>query len=137
MVKERTVEHAGRLFIAAVLFEALEIGNRPFVFPVVDNADFGRRVRADDFIELCQILAESCHFTEHTRVFAALMVDHCAVEFFGSTARFAPLEILNGVRTMRHRLQGGKPVHSRTFHLVNLCPVDTARRAFHEHKRTA
>ena len=137
MIEKAAVKIFCRFIIFAVVFETLKIGYGPFVFPIVDNADFGRCIRPDDLIQFCKILAKLRYFTEYARVFTAFAVNDCAVEFFGSAARFAPLEILNGVRAVRHRLQGGKPVHSRTLHLVDVCPVDTARCAFHEHKRTA
>lgn len=137
LTKESTIKVTDGFLVFPFAFKTLKIGNRPLVFPIVDNADLGRRIRSDDFIELRQILAKRRHLTEHTCIFASLVVNYRAMKFFGSAARFAPLEILNGVRAMRHRLQRGKPVHTRTLHLVDICPVDAARRAFHEHKRTA
>ncbi|MMZ62789.1 hypothetical protein D1872_250100 [compost metagenome] len=57
------------------------------------------------------------------------------VKFLAGAAAFAPLKILDRIRSMSHRLQGGELMHPRLFQFRYALPIGHTGRAFHQQER--
>ena len=63
------------------------------------------------------------------------MVDHCTVEFLGSTLALAELEIQHAVRTVSNCLQRSCQKHSRFLKFIDRFPVRRRWTGFHKKER--
>ena len=80
----------------------------PFVLPILYQCNLGLDARTDNIIEACQRIANLCYFRKLSGMFVTDVVNNRAVEFLHAPATFAPLEVLHGIRPMRHGLKAGE-----------------------------
>ena len=115
---------AGFKILFVCLGIALAIVQGPHVVPVENNGGLGRSHGAGYLVDGLQDLAGSLDAAEDTGMLGAVVTHHCAVELFRGAAALAPLEVLDAVAAVGHRLQGGQHVQAGTLGLVVGLPVD-------------
>ena len=65
----------------------------PVIFSVIKDCYRRLHLAAADFLQCLQSLSNLCHFFKHAGILSAIVVDHCAVEFFRSPLALMQLEV--------------------------------------------
>ena len=76
---------------------ALNVINRPAVLPVVNDGNFRADTGSCHTVQPLKNRAELRHLTEYAGIFMPRVAHHRPVEFFGRTAAFSKLKILNRI----------------------------------------
>ena len=114
---------------------ALAIVQRPHALPVENDRRFGSRHSAADLVDVLEDLAGLLHAAEDPGIRGSVVANHRAVEFFRRAPALAPLEILDRVAAVGHRLDGREGIQPRGLGLIVGLPVHQTGGALHQQER--
>ena len=123
------------LFVSSV--EALCLVQCPEVLRRIEYGNLTVDGAANNGVQLFKSLSEGRYLAEYAVVFASLVADNGAVEFFNVSSCHSPLEVLYAVGSQCHSLKTAEAVNAGTLQLVDIVPVGHAGCAFHKQERLA